>query len=283
MVNQSHIILNDFQNESWLRKQTSWFLFTYLPLYECSLPYHWMRKASQVGLGSTYIWLCLYDCVVCIYLFLWPRCSRMWLLYVIWFILVMFSGNAEISWCKTLIIHSSIEIPVRYPDTDVFVLLVDLGSRNHLGDQTQLIFSHREDGCFLSCTVDVRQCASMRKAFRGIKMSQRQIGTVVTSFFEVTNRPWITSYLAFNSYDPVKNSFQNLQNAPFTETGLVDEDIPEQGVYKILPQLRLEFFSCKKLLDEMLPHNGLLYVLSIQHNRTVIGLYGISYNRIIIA
>ena len=166
----------------------------------------------------------------------------------------------DYTWC---------EVCVLSPDTDVFVLLIDVAANGHLGVRAQLKFITGK--CANQHTINILE----RMCLLGIRKSQGLLGLHNFSgadwggkFVGISKRTWVKAYLALDDDDPIIYSFIRLGKGPLSSTHLVDGKLPAEirGVEKFvcqvyspkclshkIPHLRWQLFSTKNLEGEMLP------------------------------
>lgn len=163
--------------------------------------------------------------------------------------------------------HPCREICVSSPDTDVFILLIDLVSRGLLAPQTHLKFVTGKGRKYRE--IDVIQ----RVHVIGHRKCQGLIGLHNFSgadwggkFVGISKKTWADAYMALDEDDPAIECFQNLGTA-LIPTQLIHGELPPQleglerfvcRVYctsgpSILPALRWEMFRSRNLEGESLP------------------------------
>lgn len=133
------------------------------------------------------------------------------------------------TWCK---------VCVWPPDTDVFVLLIDVAANGHLGVGAQLKFITGKGANYRTIHIMERVC------LLGIQKSQGLLGLHNFSgadwggkFVGISKRTWVNSYLALDDDDPIINSLIRLGNGLLSSTHLVDGELSEEikSVEKFVP------------------------------------------------
>ena len=130
------------------------------------------------------------------------------------------------------------ELCVSSPDTDVFILLIDLVSRGLLAPQSQLKFVTGKDRKYREFDVIKRvQVIGRRKCQGFIGLHNFSGADWGGKFVGISKKTWADAYMALDEDDLAIECFQNLG------TGL----IPTQLIYgELPPQLEgLERFVCR--------------------------------------
>ena len=159
------------------------------------------------------------------------------------------------------------EICVWSPDTDVFVLLIDLVSRGRLGTNNRLKFLTGKGTKYREIDVVERvRVVGSHKCQGLIGLHNFSGADWGGKFVGITKKTWIGAYMELDEDDPSINCFRELGEGVIP-TELVDDELPTQfkdleqfvcHVYcskgpKTLPALRWALFRSKNLEGEMLP------------------------------
>ena len=159
------------------------------------------------------------------------------------------------------------EICVSSPDTDVFILLLDLVSRDRLGPQTRLKFLTGKGRKYREIDVVERVRVIGRHKSQGLIGLHNFSGADWGGkFVGISKKTWVGAYMKLQDDDPAIDCFRNLGEGQIP-TDLVNGGMPQQvkglepficKVYcptgpTTLPELRWEMFRSKNLEGEMLP------------------------------
>ena len=164
--------------------------------------------------------------------------------------------------------NTSREVCVRSPDTDVFILLMDLVSNGHLGMFAQLKFCTGSGSRYRE--IDVRLCVQgigQHKAQGLIGLHNFTGADWGGKFVGISKKTWADAYLSLKDDDPIIDCFRKLGKGALSSTELVSGGLPpevkplETFVCKVyapnglttLPALRWELFRSKNFEAEMLP------------------------------
>ena len=160
------------------------------------------------------------------------------------------------------------EIHVRSPDTDVFILLMDLDSNGRLGTLTQLKFCTGIGAKYRE--IDVRRCVQIigqHKAQGLIGLHNFTGADWGGKFVGISKKRWADAYISREDDNPIIDCFRNLGKGSLSSSELVNGELPQEvkaletfvcKVYSpkgptTLPAVRWELFRSKNLEAEMLP------------------------------
>jgi hypothetical protein len=168
---------------------------------------------------------------------------------------------------QVISVGASCSIDVWSPDTDVFILLMDLVANNRLGSQSELAFVTGRGA--KRRRIDLIECVKSL----GSKKSKGLVGFHNFTgadwggkFVGISKKTWINAYKNLGEEDPALQCFINLGNGPI-HASLINDELPpeisplEQFTCKVyckqgpesLPQLRWHLFQSKNSEGAMLP------------------------------
>ena len=160
------------------------------------------------------------------------------------------------------------EVHVRSPDTDVFILLMDLTANGYLGILTVLKFCTGTGSNYRE--IDIRSCVKVV----GEKKSRALIGFHIFSgadwggkFVGISKKTWTETFLSLENNDDIIACFSALGTIDLSQATLQDGELPThlksieifvcQTYFPkgpmTLPSLRWELFRSRNLEAEMLP------------------------------
>lgn len=175
-------------------------------------------------------------------------------------------------------------VVVASPDTDVLVLLLDLGAHGRLGSLTTLEFHTGKGNKFRKIDVMERVRSIGRPHCQGLIGIHNFSGADWGGkFVGVTKKRWITEYFKLSPTDPIVDAFQRLGDDPLSSTELINGELPKDmqplehfvcHVYsangpQTLPKLRWELFRSKNMESEMLPPTRATLLPHIQRTNFV--------------
>ena len=175
--------------------------------------------------------------------------------------------------------HPCREMCVSSPDTDIFILYIDLVSRDLLAPQTRLKFLTGKGRQYIEIDIiKIVQIIGTRKCqgfiglhnFSGADMGGKLVGT--------TKKTWVDAYMALDEDDLAIDCFQNLGKA-LIPTQITHGELPPQiensesfvcCVYcksgqRNLPELRWKMFRSRNLEGESLPPTRATILQYIMH------------------
>ncbi len=163
--------------------------------------------------------------------------------------------------------EGSWDVRVWSPDTDVFVLLLDLVAHGRLGEGNRLSFLTGKGSKYREIDIVNRvEAVGIHKTKALVGLHNFTVADWGGKFVGITKKTWINAFLQLDNRDHVITCMQNLGTRPVTHH-LINYNLPdevrdlEQFVCRVyckdgptnLPTLRWTLFRSRNLEGEMLP------------------------------
>ena len=160
------------------------------------------------------------------------------------------------------------EVHVRCSDTDVFILLMDLASKGHLGALSKLVMLAGTGAKYREIDIKERVAAiGSEKASGLIGLHNFTGADWGGKFVGISKTTWAKTYLSLDAADEIVNTFASLGQLDVSAMQVIDSKLPVELVAlerfvcatyapsgsSTLSSLRWELFQSRNLEGELLP------------------------------
>ena len=122
------------------------------------------------------------------------------------------------------------EVHVRCSDTDVFILLMDLASNNHLGALTRLVMLAGTGEKYMEIDIQERVAAvGVRKARGLIGLHNFTGADWGGKFVGISKNTWAKTYLSLDDDDNILDTFASLGQLDVSALETIDSKVPAQA------------------------------------------------------